>query len=403
MTLLFILFLLASVTCQFIPDPRQYQTSVLIGTRLFSFGGYSGKPEYTKETVILDLSKSFYTSHPTWSRDTKGTAPLSSEFSTSCLSPIDTSTVYIIGGVSYDEASSSFVKPSLVYTFNSIDSTWSPFTTSGFTTFDSNTSNVYNDMQAIMRHGLIYIFGGTNTPSPQESNLTTISTIITTMNILNTKKMTWLFFNFTDTPTPREAYTATLLKSGYIVYIGGTEKPNGASNETSVNMNNIPIFDTDDLTWISMTASGDTVGSRNSHSAVLTNDGKIIIFGGQSGYGFVHVSPDLAILDTNSNPYKWIIPSISTANAPPPLAGHSSILYKNYMILIFGRQTTIQPIIGTVPLMNNQVYLFDVEKSVWVSNFKSNSSGKYTISYIGIIATIFSLLIVFDWNWLLLL
>ncbi|KAF0559573.1 hypothetical protein F8M41_005266 [Gigaspora margarita] len=121
-------------------------------------------PEYTKETVILDLLKSFYTSHPTWSRDTKGTAPMSSEFSTSCLSPIDTSTVYIIGEVSYDEASSSFVKPSLVYTFNSIDSTWSPFTTSEFTTFDSNMSNVYNDMQAIMRHGLIYIFGGTNTP-----------------------------------------------------------------------------------------------------------------------------------------------------------------------------------------------------------------------------------------------
>ncbi|CAG8766137.1 15085_t:CDS:2, partial [Dentiscutata erythropus] len=252
--LLFILFLFASVTCQFIPDPRQYQTTVLIGTRLVSFGGYTGKPEYTNETIILDLSKSFDTSHPSWSVNIKGTAPMNTEFSTSCLSPIDQSTVYIIGGVSYDDASSRFVKPSLVYTFNSIESSWSPLTTNGFTTFDSNVSNIYNDMQAVMRHGLIYIFGGTNTPSPAESNLTTISTLITTMNILNTKKMTWLIFNFTDTPTAREGYSATLLKNGYIVYIGGTEK-NPNSNETNVNMNNVPIFDTDDLTWISMVAA----------------------------------------------------------------------------------------------------------------------------------------------------
>ncbi|CAG8725061.1 14757_t:CDS:2, partial [Racocetra persica] len=56
-----------------------------------------------------------------------------------------------------------------------------------------------------------------------------------------------------DTKGAAPGYTATLLKNGYILYIGGTEKePNGTSKETNVNMNNIPVFDTDDLTWISM-------------------------------------------------------------------------------------------------------------------------------------------------------
>ncbi|CAG8491682.1 90_t:CDS:2 [Dentiscutata heterogama] len=238
-TLLLFLFA-SSVTSQFSPDPRQYQDSVLIGNRLFIFGGYTGKPQYTNETIYLDLSKSFDTSHPPWSKDVKGTAPISAEFGTACLSPIDNSTVYIIGGVAYNEISLEFVKPSLVYTFNSIESKWSVLNASGLTTFDSNTTNVYNDMQAVMRHNLVFLFSGTNTLKPSESNLSTVSTLVTTLNVLNTRTMTWLSFNFSNAPTPREGYTATLLKNGYIVYIGGTEKPIGAFKETNVNMDNIP-------------------------------------------------------------------------------------------------------------------------------------------------------------------
>ncbi|CAG8678034.1 3600_t:CDS:2, partial [Cetraspora pellucida] len=373
-----------------------YQASVLVGTRLFIFGGYTGKPMYTNETILLDLSKPFDISHPPWSVNTKGTAPVNAEFGTACLSPVDSSTIYIIGGVAY-KTSLEFDKPSLINVFNSVESSWTTLDAPGFTPFADNTTNLYNDMQAVMRHGLIYIFSGTNTLRPTESNLTTNSTLIQTLNILNTKAQTWMIFNFSNTPTPREGYTATLLKNGYILYIGGTEKFNDASKETNVNLNNIPIFDTDDLTWTSMAAVGDTIEPRNSHSAVLTEDGKIIIFGGQSGYGFVQVSPDLAILDTNSSPYKWtILKNVSTANAPPALAGHSSILYKNYMIIIFGRKTLRQLETAYVPLLNNQLYLFDIKKYAWVTT----SSGQRTTScIIGIVSAIISVLVA---NWILL-
>ncbi|CAG8782973.1 16174_t:CDS:2 [Gigaspora margarita] len=254
-------------------------------------------------------------------------------------------------------------------------------------------------MQAVMRHSLIYLFSGTNTLKPSESNLSTVSTLVTTLNIYNTKTMTWLFFNFSNTPTPREGYTANLLKNGHIVYIGGTEIPNGASRETNINMNNIPVFDTDDLIWIFMTTSGDTVASRNSHSAVLTEDGKIIIFGGESGYGFVKVSPDLAILDTNSIPYEWSIPkNIPPENKPPSLAAHSSTLYNNnYMLIIFGRRTSDQPVTGTeVPLINDIIYVFDIKNLVWTSTISSTpASGQCTTNcVIGLVTAIISLLII---------
>ncbi|CAG8654023.1 5295_t:CDS:2 [Cetraspora pellucida] len=399
MTLLFILFLLASVSCQFIPDPRQYQASVLVGTRVIILGGYTGKPEYTNETIVLDLSKSFDISHPPWSINTKGAAPVNAEFGTACLSPVDNSTIYIIGGVAY-KTSLEFVKPSLIYVFNSAGSSWTTLNASGFAPFADNTTNVYNDMQAIMRHDLIYIFSGTNTLRPIESNLTTNSTLLQTLNILNTKTQAWMIFNFSNTPSPREGYTATLLKNGYILYIGGTEKFGDASKETNVNLNNIPIFDTDDLTWTSMTAVGDTVEPRNSHSAVLTEDGKIIIYGGQSGYGFVKVSPNLAILDTNSVPYKWtILTNISTANEAPAMAGHSSILYNHYMIIIFGRKTTNQLEIAYVPSLNNQLYIFDTKKYAWVTNFTPSSGQRTTSCIIGIVSAIISVLVA---NWILL-
>ncbi|CAG8694480.1 1126_t:CDS:1, partial [Racocetra fulgida] len=114
-------------------------------------GGYVGKPQYTNETISLDLSKSFDISNPPWRIDTKATAPVNAEFGSACLSPVDGSTIYIIGGVAY-ETSLGFFKPSLIYTFDSTESKWTTLDTFGFTQFDNNVTNLYNDMQAIMRH-----------------------------------------------------------------------------------------------------------------------------------------------------------------------------------------------------------------------------------------------------------
>ncbi|RHZ53469.1 hypothetical protein Glove_441g10 [Diversispora epigaea] len=53
------------------------------------------------------------------------------------------------------------------------------------------------------------------------------------------------------------------------------------------------------------------------------------------------VSPKLAMLDTNKNPFEWSIPSNSEENSPPSTYGHTANLYNDFMIIIFGKIKTI--------------------------------------------------------------
>ncbi|CAG8778370.1 10683_t:CDS:2, partial [Gigaspora margarita] len=58
-----------------------------------------------------------------------------------------------------------------------------------------------------------------------------------------------------------------------------------------------------------MQTNGDTIAARNAHSAVLTQDGRIIIFGGSSANSNTRTTtlrayPDVAVLNTNVSPYK---------------------------------------------------------------------------------------------------
>ncbi|CAG8713060.1 20837_t:CDS:2 [Dentiscutata erythropus] len=76
------------------------------------------------------------------------------------------------------------------------------------------------------------------------------------------------------------------------LYIGGI----------NVNMSEIPIYNTTEGIWSSLVAVGDTIGPRACHSAVLTPDGYVIVYGGIENNKAPE--PLLATLDTNTNPYK---------------------------------------------------------------------------------------------------
>ncbi len=72
---------------------------------------------------------------------------------------------------------------------------------------------------------------------------------------------------------------------------------------------------------------------------LLANDGLIVIYGGGSGNGGQPVpasTPQLAVLDTNSAPYKWTAQQSNGTNVPPPLIFHSAELVGNYMVITFG-------------------------------------------------------------------
>ncbi|CAG8785045.1 3824_t:CDS:2, partial [Gigaspora rosea] len=110
--------------------------------------------------------------------------------------------------------------------------------------------------------------------------------------ILDTLILTWIQGSNVNAPTPRVDFTATLLNNGLILYIGGY-----TGHVASIYMSEIPAYNTNNNSWIAMIATGDALNSRSSHTAVLSPDGHVIIYGGNID-GSTDQSQVLASLDT---------------------------------------------------------------------------------------------------------
>ncbi|KAF0526949.1 galactose oxidase [Gigaspora margarita] len=113
--------------------------------------------------------------------------------------------------------------------------------------------------------------------------------------------------------------------------------------------------------------TGASIDSRAGHTAVLTQNGRILIYGG-STINYTQVSPDLVVLDINT--WEWSIPNILQKDAPPSLV-HSATIYENYMIISFGLQIS-----QLSPARINYVYVLDIRNYTWatvatINNLKS--------------------------------
>ncbi|CAG8550127.1 22618_t:CDS:2, partial [Cetraspora pellucida] len=144
-----------------------------------------------------------------------------------------------------------------------------------------------------------------------------------------------------NTPSSRRSYRAITLPDDNILYIGGL---NDGINPTDtlaslllMPMDNLPLYNTKTNTWTIMNITGPTPPSRVYFSAVLTPDGRIIIFGGYqllSGtYG------DLWILDIIT--YQWSVGKILNPIANLNLVGHTATLVDNYMFVKKVRLRTV--------------------------------------------------------------
>ncbi|RIB29434.1 hypothetical protein C2G38_2027697 [Gigaspora rosea] len=217
-------------TCLNVPEVRMFQTSSLIGTKLYFFGGRSSlnytneiyldlpnslTSNYTNEVWYLDLTNSsiFDSAIPTWHQDVG--MPVGYALGTSCVSPTDNA-IFIIGGKQYLPNSYNISFNSPVYKFDpNNNSLW---TIPNITRFN-DTFRTRNSMQAVIDNtGKIFIFGGVNFLS-NDSDKSKI-TFYNDMNILDITTMSWSTLIIPQAPF-YIYYTATLLPSGLIVYIGG--------------------------------------------------------------------------------------------------------------------------------------------------------------------------------------
>ncbi|KAF0544014.1 galactose oxidase [Gigaspora margarita] len=324
---------------------RYFQADVLYNNvsdvKWYIFGGNfnANNKSGMNEILYLDLLKPFNANSSPWNKNSIK-IPVAISQSALCIS---SSSIFLIGGNMRDTMYQA-ANYSSFYTLNLDDSQWTIPNITGV----NETFLGRQDLKAVIDgQRRIFLFGGI---SFRHNN-----TVFGDMNIINMNTMTSLTLPIQN--LPRRGYTATLLKNNCIIYIGGNSNE---SVDSHIDMNMIHIFNTTSLSWSNMQAIGDTISSRSGHSAVLTQNETIIIYGGGITTGFFPSEPVLAILDTTVNPMRWIIPNdSSTSNAPPSLRYHSATLYNNFMLIAFGRIS-----INTFQL-NDRIYIYDIINNNW--------------------------------------
>ncbi|RHZ69937.1 hypothetical protein Glove_276g6 [Diversispora epigaea] len=360
----YIIFLINSISC-YSPSERYYHNSVIIDDRLLIIAGlkFDTENSNTNELFYLDLSNPFDNINDTnlpWNLIHKGNLPINAWSSTSIVS-VDNSTIFLIGGYIKNINANDFDFSHQVYTYSISNSNWTiPFINGVSVPVRQSTMGVIN------KSGIIYLFGGFNVINPKDSS----GNLHNEMNTLDISSMTWSTLSITKNIPPLSSdYSACILPSGIIIYIGGQEL------STLVNMKSIKLFDTNNDEWSYMTATGSVVDPRWNFASVLTPDGNIIIFGGCT-FGYSRVMPNLALLNTSKYPYEWSIPSNSNVNSTPPsIYGHTANLYYNYMIITFGFDIDNK-------IYNNKVYLYNIKDNKWVSSFNPNPTSSSSHNFI---------------------
>jgi hypothetical protein len=96
----------------------------------------------------------------------------------------------------------------------------------------------------------------------------------------------WTWQPGPDLTFPRYAHTATLLPDGRVVVIGGITDVNNATR-----LNSAEIYDPATNTWT--LAQGGSSAFRNQHTATLLKDGRILVIGGDANFGGVVNSAEI--------------------------------------------------------------------------------------------------------------
>ena len=213
---------------------RYGHSSVLLGNKLYFFGGYLlSSLSNSNEIFYLDVSQPFNSGNPPWVDLTQAAIPFKSSFATvSLIDNNDNPTIYLFGGYMNDPVSNNDSFVSFIHTFNPQTLKWDIPTTKGKIPMRRRGIEAVND-----NSGKVYIFGGRN-------DFATTNTFFNDMIIFDTNISTWSYGTTINTPTARRVYTATLLSNGAIAYIGGLDYEN-----KTIDINEINLYDTKSDSW----------------------------------------------------------------------------------------------------------------------------------------------------------
>ncbi|GBC09642.1 hypothetical protein RclHR1_00900028 [Rhizophagus clarus] len=125
----------------------------------------------------------------------------------------------------------------------------------------------------------------------------------------------------------REGHTATFLSdTGEIVYIGGC-----GDNGLLINMNILDVYNIINGSW-NKWETKNPPEQRCWHTAVLTNDNRIIVFGGVNSSLTMPVENYYVVLNTKT--LEWYHGNGNIIGAP--YKGHTATYHDDYMFIAFG-------------------------------------------------------------------
>ncbi|CAG8549800.1 20893_t:CDS:2, partial [Rhizophagus irregularis] len=203
----------------YIPVGRIGHSSILIGNKIYYFGGITDVGASLNDVFYLDLSQPFNVANPPWIKITD--IPFGSSWGSVALDNSNNTEVYLFGGITDDWSLS-----------------WNIPAVSGI------APSRRIEMKAISDNsGKIYIFGGAANLLVGAQTRTFFSDMI----IFDIADSSW---SINTAVNGRATYSATLLSNGIIVYVGGFEPFNGNNDVVLIaDISKILLFDTNSLTW----------------------------------------------------------------------------------------------------------------------------------------------------------
>ncbi|GBB90350.1 hypothetical protein RclHR1_17290003 [Rhizophagus clarus] len=314
--------IIINISCQqYIPRGRVYHTATLIGTRIYFLGGLNNDSLLTNDFFYLDISKSFNKIEgplPFVNVTLSGSIPKHYGATTSAFGK-SKSSIFFFGG----DIGALQLTIELAYT---LDTTQSPLIWKNIAV-SSNEVERRRLLSAVAdNNNKIYLFGG----GGRMGDIVYMHYNI--MNIFDNATDSWTY-TIDNTIIKREGHTATFLSdTGEIVYIGGC-----GDNGTLIDMTIVfRCNNTISGTWQKWETKNPPE-QRCQHTAALTTDNRIIVFGGIDSLE-LPVENYYVVLNTKT--LEWYHGNESITGAP--YRGHTATFYNNYMFVAFGQGITQQ-------------------------------------------------------------
>jgi len=331
------------------PEARYAQATAYTNNTIYFLGGILSDTSLSTDFFSLDLSQQFNSSSPPWDL----LPPLPAAISDASAAIGADGRVYLLGGQTWD-CSSDFLN-----VYDTSTSSWGNPQFFGTEPLRRQDAGVFTSTD----NEVIYYFGGESTSCSAGQ-----ATEYNSLNALSLANSSWFIPSDPQPPIAESGFALTMVKTStgqeQVLIIGGQ-----TTQDTLVQMSQVGLFDLETQTWsyvIATTLAGEsTPQERIGHSAVTRSDGTVIVYGGTVGSNSRASEPQLAILNTSSNPLQWSSPTVGGNLSLAPeagLTGHSAIMASgDVMILAFGEDGNGD--------FNEQIYFLDTQKMEWFDTY----------------------------------